>query len=77
MPNRMSRRLLFKIENDYREQNGFMFKDRDMPPILLQMESDGDARRCLNKRGKLIWRLTPDCAREFAQEEKDCHKEDD
>ena len=54
-----------------------MFKDRDVAPILLKMESYGDAMRCLNKRGQLIWRLTPDCAREFAQEEKDCHKEDD
>ena len=77
MPYRTSSRLILKIESEYREQNGFIIKDRDLPPILLQMESDGDSMRCLNKRGQLIWLLTPDCARELAQEEKDCRNEDD
>jgi len=73
----MRRTLKLQVEIECQKQNGFMFKDRDVAPILLQMESDGDAMRCLNKRGQLIWRLTPDCAREMAQEEKDCRKEDD
>ena len=77
MPFRMSRTLKFEVEIKCNKQNGFMFKDRDVAPILLQMERDGDAMRCLNKRGQLIWRLTPACKAELAQEEKDCRNEDD
>jgi hypothetical protein len=33
--------------------------------------------RSLNKRGQLVWRLTPERKAELAQEEKDCRNEDD
>ena len=75
MPFRMSRTLKLNVEIKCKNQNGFMFKDRDVAPILLQMEGDGDAMRCLNRRGQLIWRLTPERKAELAQEEKDCRRE--
>ena len=75
MPYRMSRTLKLEVEIECKQRNGFMFKDRDVAPILLEMERAGDAMRCLNKRGQLIWRLTPERKAELAHEKKDCQRE--
>ena len=76
MPFRMSRTLRFEVEIDCKSNNRFIFKDRDVAAILLRMEEDGDAMRCVNKRGQLVWRLTPDYISELEQEKKDCLREE-
>ena len=75
MPFRMSRTLKFEVEIKCKKQNGFMFRDADVAPILLRMEDDGETMRCLNKNGQLIWRLTPECKAELEQEKNDCRRE--
>jgi hypothetical protein len=76
MPFRMSRTLRFWVEVECDQQDLRQADDKEIAAILLQFEKRGDAMRCLNRRGKVIWKATQQLLDELASAEAEADAEE-
>jgi hypothetical protein len=76
MPFRMSRTLRFWVEVECDQQDLTQADDREVAGILGQFEKRGDAMRCLNRRGKVMWKATQQLLDELASAEAEADAEE-
>jgi hypothetical protein len=72
---RIGRRLKFWLRVECgRRQISFGSKRR-VGALLQEFESRGDAMRCLNKRGQIVWLASPEFCSWLNEEERDAREE--
>jgi hypothetical protein len=75
---KMSKTLRFWIESEYpdrREENSKIEKSELLSEILCGFESCGDAMRCLNRSGEIMWKATPRMLQRLADAEREAKAE--
>jgi hypothetical protein len=76
MPFRMSKTLRFWVEVECDEQDLTRADDREVAAILRGFEQGGNAMRSLNRKGRVIWKATPEFLDRLADAEKEADDED-
>jgi hypothetical protein len=73
---RMDRTLRFWVDAAYehiKSGNAKLTKRQLVNQILREYEKRGQALRCLNKRGRIIWKASPRFLTMLADAERDAH----
>jgi hypothetical protein len=76
MPFRMSKTLRFWVEVECEEQDLTQANDSEVAAILREFEQCGDAMRSLNRRGRIVWKATPQMLERLADAEAEADAED-
>ena len=75
---KMSKTLRFWVECEYADRHLASPKIEGselLSEILCEFEASGDAMRCLNRRGEIIWKATPKMLRRLADSEREVKAE--
>jgi hypothetical protein len=68
-----SRIKILEVECD--QQDLCKADDREVAAILREFEGCGDAMRCLNRQGQLMWKASPQMVERLADAEKEAEAE--
>jgi len=71
---RMDKTLQFWLDvtyEDLKRKHPNLTKPQLVAQILLEYEQRGDAMRCLNKRGRIVWKASPRFLSMLADAERD------
>ena len=75
MPFRMSRTLRFWVEVETEYQDLRKADDKEVAAILQEFEACGEAMRSLNRRGKVVWKASPQMLERLADAEAEVEAE--
>ena len=75
---KMPKTLRFWVESEYAdrcEESSKIEKSELLSEILCEFEACGDAMRCLNRWGEIMWKATPRMLRRLADAEREAKAE--
>jgi hypothetical protein len=73
---RMDKTLRFWVDAAYehiKSGNAKLSRHQLLAQVLLEYERRGDALRCLNKHGRIVWKASPRFLGMLADAERDAH----
>ena len=75
---RMDKTLRFWIDVEYRHRKSHypkLTKRQLLARILREFEGCGDAMRCLDRNGRIVWRASPSCLERLADAEREAQND--